>query len=196
MQPGLRIIAPARRVVSPLNSIAVFSSLSISCWLLCTCGGSYSPTRATAVRALSPNHWTTREFLQFFFNDAQQNFKNMFYISLKLFTHVFYFSSCATSFLCFILQISNRVQFSHSVVSDSLWPHGLQHSRLPCPSPTPRAHSNSCPSSRWCHPTISSSVIPFSSCLQSFPASGCFPMSQFFQQGYPRTFVYPLTWTQ
>ena len=73
--------------------------------------------------------------------------------------------------------------FSHSVVSDSLWSHGLQHARLPCPSPTPGACSNSCPSSQWCHPTISSSVIPFSSCLQSFPPSGSFPMSQFFPSG-------------
>ena len=71
-------------------------------------------------------------------------------------------------------------QFSHSVVSDSLWPHGPQHARLPCSSPTPGACSNSCPSSRWCHPTISSSVILFSSCLQFFPASGSFPMSEFF----------------
>ena len=67
-----------------------------------------------------------------------------------------------------------------SVVSDSLWPRGLQHARLPCPSPTPGACSNSCPSSRWCHPTISSSVIPFSYCLQSFPASGSFPISWLF----------------
>ena len=73
--------------------------------------------------------------------------------------------------------------FSHSVISNSLRPHGLQHSRLPCPSPSPRACSNSCPSSRWCHPTISSSVIPFSSCLHSFPASGSFPMSQLFTSG-------------
>ena len=65
-------------------------------------------------------------------------------------------------------------------MSDSLWPHGLQHTRLPCPSPTPGVNSNSCLLSQWCHPTISSSVIPFSSCLQSFPASGSFPMSQFF----------------
>ena len=72
-----------------------------------------------------------------------------------------------------------RFQFSHSVMSDSLQPHGLQHTRLPCPSPTPRACSNSCPSSWWCHPTISSSITPFSSCLQSFPASGSFPMSVF-----------------
>ena len=73
--------------------------------------------------------------------------------------------------------------FSRSVVSNSLQPHGLQHARLPCPSPSPRACSNSCPLSRWCHPTISSSVVPFSSCLQSFPASGSFLMSQFFASG-------------
>ena len=72
------------------------------------------------------------------------------------------------------------VQFSCTLVSDSLWPHGLQHTRLPCPSPTPEVHSNSCPLGRWCHPIISSSVIPFSSCLQSFPAWGSFPMNKFF----------------
>ena len=74
------------------------------------------------------------------------------------------------------------VQFSCSVASDSLWPHELQHARLPSPSPTPGACSNSCPLSWWCYPTISSSVIPFS-LLQSFPASGSFPMSQFFASG-------------
>ena len=74
-------------------------------------------------------------------------------------------------------------QFSSSVVSNSLRPHGLQHSRLPCPSPTPGAYSNSCSQSRRCHPTISSSVVPFSSCLQSFPVSGSFQMSQFFISG-------------
>ena len=74
-------------------------------------------------------------------------------------------------------------QFSHSVVSDSLQLHGLQHARPPCPSPTPRIYSNSCPLSWWCHPTISSSVVPFSSHLQSFPASGSFLMSQFFTSG-------------
>ena len=63
------------------------------------------------------------------------------------------------------------------------WPHGLQHIRPPCPSPTPGVYSNSCPSSQWCHPAISSSVIPFSSCLQSFPVSGSFQMSQFFTSG-------------
>ena len=79
--------------------------------------------------------------------------------------------------------LDSSVQFSRSVVSNSLRPHGLQHARLPCPSPTPRAWSNSCPSSQWCHPTISSSVVTFSSWLQSFPTSGSFPMSQFFASG-------------
>ena len=77
----------------------------------------------------------------------------------------------------------SSVQFSRSVVSDSLWPHGLQHARPPCPLPTPRVYPNTCPLSRWCHPTISSSVILFSFCLQSFPASGSFPMSQLFTSG-------------
>ena len=78
---------------------------------------------------------------------------------------------------------SSSVQFSCSVVSDSLWPHGLQHARLPCPSPTPGTYSNSCSSNQWCHPTIWSSVILFSSCLQSFPVSRSFPVSQFFVSG-------------
>ena len=79
--------------------------------------------------------------------------------------------------------IGYSVQFSHSVMSDSLWPHESQHARPPCPSPNPGVHSNSCPLSWWCHPAISSSVIPFSSCLQSLPASGSFPMSQLFAWG-------------
>ena len=81
------------------------------------------------------------------------------------------------------LWVPSSVQFSHSVVSNSLWPHALQPAQLLCPSPTPGACSNSCPSSQWCHPTISSSVIPFFFCLQSFPASGSFWMSQFFSSG-------------
>ena len=72
-----------------------------------------------------------------------------------------------------------------SVVPDSLRPHGMQHARLPCPSSSPEACSNSCPLSGWCHPTILCSVVPFSSCLQSFPASGCFLMSQLFASGGP-----------
>ena len=77
----------------------------------------------------------------------------------------------------------DSVQFSCSVMSDYLQPHEPQHARPPCPSPTPRVYSNSCPLSLWCHPTISSSVVPFSPRLQSFPASGSFPMSQLFAWG-------------
>ena len=84
-----------------------------------------------------------------------------------------------------LVQFSS-VQFSHSVVSNSLQPHGLQHARLPCPSPTPRIYSNSFPFSGWCHPTISFSVVPFSSHLQPFLASKSFPKSQFFTSGGPK----------
>ena len=102
------------------------------------------------------------------------------------------------------------IQFSRSVLSDSLRPHGRQQARPPCPSPTPGTYLNSCPWSRWCHPTISSSVIPFSFCLQSFPASGSFPMSHFYyfylnrmvitQKGYKINLAYQnkikkLNWT-
>ena len=82
-----------------------------------------------------------------------------------------------------------NIQFSHSVVSNSLRPHESQHARPPCPSPTPRVHSDSRPSSQWCHPAISSSVVPFSSCPQSLPASESFPMSQLFAWGGQSTGV-------
>ena len=82
-----------------------------------------------------------------------------------------------------LLFFSLQQKVSHSVVSSSLWPRGLQHARPLCPSPTPRVYSDSCPLSWWCHPIISSSVVPFSSCLKSFPASGSFPMSEFFASG-------------
>ena len=101
------------------------------------------------------------------------------------------------------------VQFSRSVVSDSWWPNGLQHTRPPCPSPNPGVYSNSCPLSWWCHPTTSSSAVPFSSCLQSSPASGSFQVTQFFTSGGQSTGVsasvsvlpmniqdwFPLGWT-
>ena len=85
--------------------------------------------------------------------------------------------------------VCSSVQFSRSVVSDSLRPHESQHSRPPCPSPTPRVHSDSCSLSQWCHPAISSSVVPFSSCPQSLPASESFPMSQLFTWGGQSTGV-------
>ena len=86
----------------------------------------------------------------------------------------------------FTMGQEDSVHFSRSVMSNSLRPHELQHTRLPCPSPTPGVYPNSWPLSRWCHPTISSSVIPFSSCPQSFPASGSFQMSQFLASGGQR----------
>ena len=89
-----------------------------------------------------------------------------------------YIKSCSQS-----ARVPHLLLFSLSGLSDSLWPHGLQHTRLPCPSPSPRVCSNSCPLSWWCHPAISSSVIPFSFHLQSFPESGSFPMSQFTSGG-------------
>ena len=93
---------------------------------------------------------------------------------------LFKLPSLNTTFMCLVL---SSVRFSHSVMSDSLRHHALEQARLPCPSPTPGAYSNSCPLRQWCYPTISSSVIPFSSCLQSFPASGYFSMSQLFTSG-------------
>ena len=88
-----------------------------------------------------------------------------------------------TLFICFGISLFSSVQFSCSVVSDSLRPHESQHARPPCPSPTPRVYSNLCPSSRWCHPAISSSVVPFSSYPQSCPASESFPVSQLLAWG-------------
>ena len=95
---------------------------------------------------------------------------------------------CDKFLLTMVIQFSS-VQFSHSVVSDSLRPHALQHARPPCPSPTPGVHLDSHPLSPWCHPAISSSVVPFSSCPQSLPASETFPMSQLFTWGGQSTGV-------
>ena len=102
------------------------------------------------------------------------------YICLYMYTYVHLYQPC---FKQLWIGHFSSVQFSRSVMSDSLWPCELQHARLPCPSPTPGACTNSCLSSWWCHPTISSSVVPFSSCIQSFPSSGSFPRSQFFTSG-------------
>ena len=110
------------------------------------------------------------------------------YFSFCLFLEMLFFLILALSIFLnsllsyFFLHQFSSVQFSRSVVSDSLRPHELQHARPPCPSPTPRVHSNSCPSSWWCHPAISSLVVPFS-CPQSLPASQPFPMSQLFAWG-------------
>ena len=104
-----------------------------------------------------------------------------------LWTLSIHFSICISSIWLFLsYALISSVQSSHSVMSDSLQPHGLHHARLPCPSPSPKACSNSCPSSRWCHPTISSSVVRFFSHLESFPASGSFLVTQFFVSGGQR----------
>ena len=106
--------------------------------------------------------------------------KNQRKFDIPLIKHLTWLLYLKHLFLFFLTCSFSSVQ---SVISDSLPPHGLQHTRLPCPSPTPGAYANSCLLSWWCHPTISSSVIPFSSCLQFFPASGSFPISQFFASG-------------
>ena len=104
--------------------------------------------------------------------------------------NVYYFNESNGIYLLFHFWVNpSSAQFSCSVVSNSLQSHGLQHARLPCPSPTTRIYSNSCPLSHWCHPTISSSIVPFSSLLQSCPASGSFQMSQFFTSGGQSTGV-------
>ena len=101
------------------------------------------------------------------FNISRKNF-------MRLVTHII---------AVYLEMVRRKVQFSHSVVSDSLRPHEQQHARPPCPSPTPRVYPNPCPLSWWCHPTISTSVVPFSSFPQSIPASGSFQMSQLFASG-------------
>ena len=124
----------------------------------------------------------------FFLLLKQKSFSDFFQLAkLKRSSSVeFMINLCMQNFIPFLVHTCSpsrfsSVQFTSSVVSDSLRPHGLQHARPPCPSSTPRVYSNSCPLSPWSHPTISSSV--FSSCLQPFPASGSFPMSQFFASG-------------
>ena len=112
--------------------------------------------------------------------DESKDFKELSNTDFTEFLPNLFTSFCEKGFP--VLQFSS-VQLSHSVVSDSLWPHRLLHARLPCPSPTPQARSNSYPSSQWCHPTTLSSIIPFSSYLQSFPASGSFQMSHFASGG-------------
>ena len=108
---------------------------------------------------------------------------------LTKFSLFFFLFSLILEWKIFLLEWISSVQFSHSVVSNSLWPHESQPSRPPCPSPSPGVHSDSCPSSPWCHPAISSLVVPFSFCPQSLPASESFPMRQLFTWGGQSTRV-------
>ena len=123
------------------------------------------------------NHWTTREALGVFFFSKDKAFLQSF-----IWQHIFIKHLVCSIWVSKLPQFSS-VQFSCSVVSDSLRPHESQHARPPCPSPTPRVHPDPCPLSQWCHPAISSSVVPFSSCPQSLPASESFPISQLFAWG-------------
>ena len=174
--------------------------------------GSSQPRNWTGVSCIAGrffSSWTTREALfwvsicylnsrNFFFKQTNNNtvsvLKKMCLTQMPFCSEKTATLSSSLQMLKFILIWSkiiwrqirrvsfSSVQLSHSVVSDSLWPHRLQNARLPCPSPSPGVYSNSCPWSRWCHPTISSSVFPFSR-LQSSPTSGCFQMSQLFNSG-------------
>ena len=125
--------------------------------------------------------WVTITLKYLYIRSSQVTVSFLFYWIIVNLQPGISFNCKSDSYIC-IYQFSS-VQFSRSVVSDSLQPHELQHTKPPCPSPTPGVYPNSCPSSRWCHPAISSSVVPFSSCPQSLPASGCFPMSQLFAWG-------------
>ena len=143
-------------------------------------------------RSLAPGLLGTNEWMNSWTNDATfqklgnrkiwwtENISKVIYIFMTFSRHV---SICLLRFAWKFQFSKVSVQFSCSVVSDSLWPHASQHARPPGPSPTPGVHPNSCASSRWCHPAIPSSVIPFSSCPQSLPAWGSFPMSQLFAWG-------------
>ena len=137
-------------------------------WFLCSSGNSSVLCYPWCVSVSLCVHVCVCSFVYFYsFNVILKSHMGFVFCFFLLFCFVSLFQSPFSS-----------VPFSHSVVSDSLWSHELQHARPPCPSPTPGVHSNSCLSSQWCHPAISSSVVPFSSCPQSLPASESFPMSQ------------------
>ena len=125
-------------------------------------------------------HWVAKFWTRLSYWTYLNNY--ILYVTIYGFYFIMFLKKVEFVFYFLIYYISS-VWFNCLVVSDSLRLHALQHIRLPCPSPTPGVHPNSCPLSQWCHPTISSSVVPFSSCLQSFPAWGSFQMSQFFTSG-------------
>ena len=139
--------------------------------------------------------YTDEAFLEGAIFHHPLSYKGMAYIYIYIYIYILYIHSTSLYLHTFIyvctcmLSCFSSVQFRHSVVSESLRPHELQHARPPCPSPTPGVHSNSGPSSQWCHPAISSSIVPFSSCPQSLPASESIPMSQLFAWGSQSTGV-------
>ena len=165
-QPWIYMCSPSQSPLPPPSP--THPSGSYQCTSLA--GGLFT----TVLPGKPLNHWTARGLLSLFSEDGTQT------------------RHCKTvkgNYFGKMLFLISSVQFSRSVVSDSLRPHESQHARLHCPSPTPRVYSDSCPLSRWCHPTISSSVVPFSSCPQSLPALGSFPMSQLFAWGGQSTGV-------
>ena len=127
--------------------------------------------------------WEAQDSFNVCFPDPNNAYLFMYYFLSVDFTSMKTFSNLLPIFIELFVLLFSSVQSSHSVMSDSLQPHGLQHTRLLCPSQTPRANSNSSPLNWWCHPTTSSSIVPLSSCLQSFLASGSLPLSQFFASG-------------
>ena len=169
------------------SSVVPFSkvnSLGLNDWFLSLCLPKDSQESSPAPQFKSINSWVLSLFMVHFSQPYMAAGKT---IPLIIQTFVGKMISLLfnklSRLVIVLLPKRSSVQFSCSVVSDSLRPHGLQHPRPPCPSPTPWVYSNSRPLSRWCHPTISSSVVSFSSCLQSFSASGSFQMSQLFISG-------------
>ena len=150
--------------------------------------GLHSPSCSQYEHLFPTFSWSLNNSLAFYLIDpqntgscSQHSFPHIKFLWVPLL--LISFLSSPSSPLTVGKKSLSLVRFSCSVVSDSMWPHGLQHARPPCPSPSTRVYSNSCPLSWWCHPTISSSVIPFSSHFQSFPALGSFHMRQFFTSG-------------
>ena len=167
------------------NSLWVFN-ISVNCFLLACNISSLSRTQ---------NNWLSLVLLNLYLT-ADRPFKlcGPAVIFQALITWIVH-EHCQSCYLLGGKQIIyewtfSSVQFSHSVVSDSLWPHELQHARPPCSSPTPGVHWDSRPSSQWCHPAISSSVVPFSSCPQSLPASESFPMSQLLLTLFTENYIF------
>ena len=166
-----------------LQSFSASGSFPVS-WLFESCGQSIGTSSSASVLPMNIQGWFPLGLTGFI--SLQSKGLSRVFSSTTVQKHHFFGgqpSLWSNSHIHTWLLEKPSVQFSCSVTSDSLQPHGLQHTRPPCPSPTPRVYSNSCPLSQWCHSTISSSVILFSSHLQSFPASGSFQMSQFFASG-------------
>ena len=165
----------------PFQCLLNVNSLQRFSWPFCNCFLLWTPIPFSICNEIQP----ISSYIMVILPQSVPISNRWLTMSIWIFTSIFFRSLHVPSTTCTqdICNTFRSVQFSHSVMSDSLWPHGLQHARLPSPSPSSGVCSNSCPLSRWCHPTISSLVVPFSSYPQSFPGSGSFQMSQFFASG-------------